>query len=108
MLAGFNLIPGYPFGGGRVLRAIIWGFNKSQIKANRPAAYVGQAIAVVFILLGLYRFFLGTNFGGLWIAFIGWFLLDAAKSSQLQLELTAELRNRRVADGMQNDWANVP
>jgi Zn-dependent protease/CBS domain-containing protein len=107
MLAAFNLIPGYPLDGGRVLRAIIWWFTKSQSTATRAAAYVGQAIAVLFILLGLYRFFLGTNFGGLWIAFIGWFLLDAAKSSQLQLELTAELRNRRVADVMQHDCATV-
>jgi predicted transcriptional regulator len=61
----------------------------------------------VFIALGLYRFFLGANFGGLWFAFIGWFLLDAARSSQLQVELMAELRDRRVADMMEHDCATV-
>jgi Zn-dependent protease/predicted transcriptional regulator len=106
-LAVFNLIPGYPLDGGRVLRAIIWWFNKSQVRATRAASLVGQVIAVLFILLGLYRFFLGANFGGLWIAFIGWFLLDAARGSQVQLELTTELRDRRVADLIEHDCAVV-
>lgn len=68
---------------------------------------MGEAIAGLFILLGLYRFFLGASFGGLWFAFIGWFLLDAARSSQLQVELMAELRNRRVSDMMDHDCASV-
>jgi Zn-dependent protease/CBS domain-containing protein len=106
-LGVFNLIPGYPLDGGRVLRAIIWWFNKSQVRATRAASQVGQAIAVLFILLGLYRFFLGANFGGLWTAFIGWFLLDAARSSQAQLELLTELRDRRVGDLMERDCAVI-
>jgi Zn-dependent protease len=70
-LAGFNMIPGYSLDGGRVLRAAVWGITGNQARATRVAARVGEAIAVVFILLGLYRFFLGANFGGLWFAFIG-------------------------------------
>jgi Zn-dependent protease len=106
-LAGFNMIPGYPLDGGRVLRAAIWGVTGNQARATRAAARVGEAIAVLFILFGLYRFFLGANFGGLWFAFIGWFLLDAARSSEFQLELMTELRSRRVSDMMDRDCATV-
>jgi Zn-dependent protease/predicted transcriptional regulator len=106
-LAGFNMIPGYPLDGGRVLRAAVWGITGNQARATRAAARVGEAIAVLFILLGLYRFFLGANFGGLWFAFIGWFLLDAARSSEFQLEFMADLRSRRVSDIMDRDCATV-
>jgi Zn-dependent protease/predicted transcriptional regulator len=106
-LAGFNLIPGYPLDGGRVLRAVIWWITGNQSRSTRVASRVGEAVAILFILLGLYRFFLGANFGGLWSAFIGWFLLDAARSSQMQVELTTELRNRRVSDLMERDCATV-
>jgi Zn-dependent protease/predicted transcriptional regulator len=106
-LAGFNMIPGYPLDGGRVLRAVIWRVTGNQSRSTRVASRVGEAVAILFILLGLYRFFLGANFGGLWSAFIGWFLLDAARSSQMQVELTTELRNRRVSDLMERDCATV-
>src|SRR5437016_3060201 len=73
MLAAFNMIPGYPLDGGRVLRALIWWITHNADRATRLAARVGQAVAFLFIMLGLYRFFAGANFGGLWLAFIGWF-----------------------------------
>ncbi|HUO15661.1 MAG TPA: site-2 protease family protein [Verrucomicrobiae bacterium] len=106
-LAAFNMIPGFPLDGGRVLRAVIWWFNKNGERATRLAAQVGQAVALLFIVFGLYRFFVGANFGGLWLAFIGWFLLDAARSSYLQVGLTAGLRGQRVADIMERDCATV-
>src|SRR5207302_7465404 len=65
-----------------------------------------QAV-IVFIALGLVRFFVGANFGGLWLAFIGWFLLDASRSSYVQVELLETLRDRRVADLMDRDCAIV-
>ena len=61
----------------------------------------------MLILLGLFRFFVGANFGGLWLAFIGWFLLDAARASYVQVELIAGLRGRRVADIMDRDCPTV-
>lgn len=103
MLAGFNMVPGYPLDGGRVLRALIWFFNKSRRRSTQAAARVGQVVAFLFILWGLYRFFVGENFGGLWLAFIGWFLLDASRSSYAQLELMEGLRDRKVADIMERD-----
>jgi len=107
-LAAFNMIPGYPLDGGRVLRAIIWWANKNGQRATRLAAQVGQAVAFLFILFGLYRFFVGANVGGLWIAFIGWFLLDAARSSYVQVGIMAGLRDHRVGEIMERDCASVP
>lgn len=106
-LAIFNMIPGYPLDGGRVLRAVIWWITGDQQRSTRWASYVGQAVAFLFIINGLYRFFVGQNYGGLWMAFIGWFLLDAARSSYLQVELLSGLRGRRVADIMDHDCAMV-
>jgi len=106
-LAGFNMIPGYPLDGGRVLRSILWWITGRMERATRWASYVGQTVAFLFIIYGLYRFFVGENFGGLWLAFIGWFLLDAARSSYLQLGLIAGLRGRRVADLMERDCPTV-
>jgi Zn-dependent protease/CBS domain-containing protein len=107
-LAVFNMIPGYPLDGGRVLRAIIWWITKNAERSTKLAAQVGQAVAFLFILFGLFRFFVGANFGGLWLAFIGWFLLDAARSSYMQVGIVAGLRDHRVADLMESDCATVP
>jgi len=106
-LAGFNMIPGYPLDGGRILRSILWWINGSVQRATQWAAKVGQTVAFVFILFGLFRFFVGANFGGLWLAFIGWFLLDAARSSYLEAGLIAGLRERRVGDLMERDCTTV-
>src|SRR5207247_2131094 len=106
-LAGFNMMPGYPLVGGRVLRAVAWWVTGNAEHSTKLVARVGQAVAFIFILLGLLRFFVGANFGGLWLAFIGWFLLDASRSSYAQTELIAALRDRRVADMMDRDYATV-
>jgi CBS domain-containing protein len=100
-------IAGYPLDGGRVLRAAIWWITKNADRATRLAAKIGQVVAIILILLGLVRFFFGGNFGGLWLTFIGWFLLDAARSTDLQAELMEGLRDRRVADLMDRDCATV-
>jgi len=107
MLAAFNMIPGYPLDGGRVLRALIWWITRSADRSTQLASQVGQAVAFIFIFLGLYRFFLGANFGGLWLAFIGWFLLDASRSSYAQVALMTGLRGRPVADIMERDCPTV-
>jgi len=107
LLAAFNMVPGYPLDGGRVLRAIIWFFNKSAVRATQWAARVGQLVAFLLILYGLFRFFTVENFGGLWLAFIGWFLLDASRGSAMQVELTELLRGRKVSDLMERDCPTV-
>jgi Zn-dependent protease/CBS domain-containing protein len=107
MLAAFNMIPGYPLDGGRVLRALIWWITRNADRSTQLASQVGQAVAFIFIFLGLYRFFLGANLGGLWLAFIGWFLLDASRSSYAQVAVMTGLRGRPVADVMERDCPTV-
>ena len=107
MLAAFNMIPGYPLDGGRVLRAVIWWITRNADRSTQLASQVGQAVAFIFIFSGLYRFFLGANFGGLWLAFIGWFLLDASRSSYAQVAVMTGLRGRPVADIMERDCPTV-
>ena len=91
MLGAFNLIPGYPLDGGRVLRAIIWWKTGNADRSTRLAARIGQVVAFCFIAVGIFEFFGGAGFGGLWIAFIGWFLLQAARESYMQVGLTHAL-----------------
>jgi Zn-dependent protease/predicted transcriptional regulator len=102
-LAVFNMIPGFPLDGGRVLRSIVWAITKNADRSTRIAARVGQVVAFLFILDGIWRYFSGAGFGGLWIAFIGWFLMDAAKASYAEVGTTAALRGMRVSDVMSRD-----
>jgi Zn-dependent protease/CBS domain-containing protein len=102
-LAAFNMIPGYPLDGGRILRSILWLASRDALKATQRAANVGKAIALLFIAFGIFRFFGGAGFGGLWIAFIGWFLLQAATASASSVALTAGLKGVRVSDVMTAD-----
>lgn len=96
LLAGFNLIPGFPLDGGRVLRSIIWKVTGSLRTATLWAARVGQAFAYLLILLGLWRFFSGDLFNGLWFGFVGWFLLQAAQSENTQVALESIFRGVSV------------
>ncbi|MCU1338567.1 MAG: site-2 protease family protein [Bryobacterales bacterium] len=106
-LAIFNLIPGYPLDGGRVLRALLWWKSGDVVRATRIAAATGQVVGGVFIALGIVQFFFGANYGGLWISFIGWFLLMAAGETRRQAGLTRAIRDVRVADIMSHDCATV-
>jgi len=103
LLAAFNMLPGFPMDGGRVLRAIVWWKTGNQARATRIAAATGLFLAFGFILLGIISVFQGAGFGGLWIAFIGWFLLNAARATYAQNEMTERLRGVRVADVMVRD-----
>ncbi|MGB8989392.1 MAG: site-2 protease family protein [Candidatus Sulfotelmatobacter sp.] len=106
-LAAFNMIPGFPLDGGRVLRAILWWAMGNVERATRVAARVGQAIAVVFIGLGIFRFFEGAGLGGLWLAFIGWFLLQAASATYLQVRTGTLLSGLKVKDLMSTSYETV-
>jgi Zn-dependent protease/predicted transcriptional regulator len=106
-LAVFNMIPGYPLDGGRVLRAVVWRFTGSLERATRIAAGVGQFIAAAFIIFGLFRFFAGAGFGGLWLAFIGWFLSQAAAASRAEVEASSILSGVRVRDVMSKNCPTV-
>jgi Zn-dependent protease/predicted transcriptional regulator len=106
-LAVFNMIPGYPLDGGRVLRSILWAISDDRVRATKMAARIGQAVAVAFIAIGFFRFFTGAGFGGLWLAFIGWFLASASASSYTMAEASVALSQVRVGDVMSRDCATV-
>lgn len=108
VLAGFNLIPGFPLDGGRVLRAVAWGLTGSYRKATHIAATAGAAVSYSLIVLGIVAALgLGALIGGLWLAFIGWFLLSAVKSSRMQAEFREALGRLKVGQAMARDCAKV-
>ncbi len=100
LLGVFNLIPGFPLDGGRVLHSIVWRLTGNMRQAMRVASLTGQFIAYLFILLGIWIFFAGSILDGLWLGFIGWFLLSAAQSANAQVMLTSVLRGVTVGEVM--------
>ena len=106
-LAVFNMIPGFPLDGGRVLRAIVWAITRNADRSTRIAARIGQVVAFLFIVYGIWQFFGGAGINGLWMAFIGWFLMDAAKASYSQAGITAALHGVPVSSVMARDCVMV-
>ena len=106
-LAAFNLIPGFPLDGGRILRALIWWKNGDAVRSTKLAARTGQFVALLFICLGIFRFFAGEGFGGLWIAFIGWFLMQAAGASYASVALASGLKDAHVSDVMERNCQSI-
>jgi Zn-dependent protease/predicted transcriptional regulator len=106
-LAVFNLLPGFPLDGGRIFRAIVWGVTKSFAKATRVAGASGKLIAYVMILGGAWLVFHGSIQQGLWIAFIGWFLLNAAQESVAQVAIRETLAGLSASDVMSSEVPTV-
>ena len=104
----FNLIPGYPLDGGRVFRAIVWAISGNMRRATLIAANVGRFFAFLFIFAGVWQMFHGNFGGGLWIAFIGWFLDNAASAQVQQLMFQGLLAGHRVSQAMSTHCAAVP
>ncbi len=100
-LAVFNIVPGYPLDGGRLLRSVLWGVTGRPLQATRWAARVGQAFAALLIVLGLIGFAGGGGSGfGLWEVFIGFFLFRGATTSHRRAQLRERLARRTVRDVM--------
>jgi Zn-dependent protease len=106
-LAAFNMIPGFPLDGGRVLHAVLWRVTGNAERSMRIAAQTGRAAAVLFIAYGLFRFMTASGIGGLWLAFIGWFLLEAADSTYTQVRVAEALQGMCVGDIMMRDCPTV-
>lgn len=110
----FNLLPGFPLDGGRVLRAILWRISGDLERSTRWATGMGQAIGLMLVFAGIAMSFgvrlpfFGTGLvSGLWLAFIGWFLSSAAAASYQQLLLTTLLEGVPVRRIMRRDVAVV-
>ncbi|MBI2908841.1 MAG: site-2 protease family protein [Chloroflexi bacterium] len=107
LLGVFNLIPGFPMDGGRVLRSILWGASGDYRRATEIATYTGRGIAYLFILGGILIMFSGNWFNGLWLAFIGWFLENAASGSYRQMVLKDSLRGFKARDLMTQECSSI-
>lgn len=106
ILGFFNLIPGFPMDGGRVLRAFLWSKKKDYIYATQKASKLGQSIAILFVVFGLFSLLFGVP-TGLWLILIGWFLYSAAYGSYQQSTLQALLENVKVKDLMVRDIITI-
>jgi Zn-dependent protease len=107
MLAVFNLLPGFPLDGGRIFRALVWGATGSFEKSTRAAGASGRVIAYALIVWGAWQVFHGGVQQGLWTAFIGWFLLNAAQESVAQVTIRATLAGLSASDVMSHDVPTV-
>jgi len=107
-LAVFNLIPGFPLDGGRILRAILWSSTHNLRTATVIAANVGRFIGFVFIVWGVSQIFGGDFGNGLWIAFIGWFLESAATAQVQQQNVESLLTGHRASEAMNPHYDSIP
>lgn len=106
-LAVFNILPGFPLDGGRVLRSIAWKKTGSFRRATRVASGVGEIFGYGLLAVGFFLLLGGLLFDGLWLMFIGWFLLGAARGEAANLQLEGVLRGLTARDVMRADFPSV-
>jgi Zn-dependent protease/CBS domain-containing protein len=106
-VAVFNLIPGFPLDGGRVLRSLIWGLRGDRTTATKIAARGGQIVAGLFVLWAGYRVLSGDP-GGLWMGLIAYFLYGAASQTLQQEQVVRAVSGARVGQLMTTDVVSVP
>lgn len=109
VLAVFNLFPGFPLDGGRILRSLIWHFSGNYMRATRIATQAGRVIGYLFIAGGIFLILADGNLlSGIWLTFIGWFLADTAKASYRQAQLQDVLKGFTASQVMTSDCPVVP
>jgi Zn-dependent protease/predicted transcriptional regulator len=108
VLAGFNLVPGFPLDGGRLLRAAIWRATGSLGRATQIASTAGQAVGWLLVAAGVGLLVAGDLAGGIWLAFIGWFLVQAARSSYQELQLQQLLGGVEAEQVMATNLVRIP
>jgi len=104
----FNLLPGFPLDGGRILRSSIWHFTNNFRRATEIAANFGKTIAYLMILWGFVNFVLGSLIGGIWMILIGFFLREAAASSYQQVLTKGVLHGVHIGDIMTPHVISIP
>ncbi len=108
ILGAFNLVPGFPLDGGRLLRSIVWRITGDLDRATGVAGWTGSIVAVGLITAGLWEAMRQDFGGGLWLAFIGWFLLQAAQASLRQRRLRRSLATGTAGDAMGPPPRTIP
>jgi Zn-dependent protease/CBS domain-containing protein len=103
----FNLLPGFPLDGGRILRAIIWNSTGNIKKATYTTSRIGSSLGVFLIIFGFFNVFTGNFIGGLWFAFIGIFLKGAAESGYQQLLTGRLLHGIKISEIMTRDLVTI-
>jgi CBS domain-containing protein len=103
----FNLLPGFPLDGGRILRAIIWNYTGDMRKATYTTSRIGSFLGVFLIIFGFFNIFTGNFIGGLWFAFIGIFLKSAAESGYQQLVAGKLLHGIKISEIMTRDLVTI-
>jgi Zn-dependent protease len=106
LLAAFNMLPGFPLDGGRVLRAVIWWLSGNYLSASRLSAYLGQGMGGLMIVGGIFSVFFG-NITGLWLLFLGMFFLNAARAQLWFAERRAGLTGVSMGQLVGNHGGNI-
>jgi Zn-dependent protease/CBS domain-containing protein len=104
----FNLVPAFPLDGGRILRAWLWRRSSDRYRATATAGRLSRVCAFGMIGLGLLSLFWQGALSGLWLIFIGWFVLTASRTEESQVLLLGALSGLRVADVMSPDPVVAP
>lgn len=108
LLGLFNLLPGLPLDGGRILRALLWWHHGNLLRATRTAGRSGAVLGGLLAALGLVRALFGGWLGGMWLVVIGLFLSRAALAATESSLLRESLRGARVRLVMTRDVVTVP
>jgi Zn-dependent protease len=102
LLLAFNLIPAFPLDGGRIARSIAWKLTGDGHRSMRIAARLGRAFSYLMVAIGVFLLVRGDVVNGVWLAFIGVFLAQAARSAEVHSEITGRIEGLRVSDVMEH------
>jgi Zn-dependent protease/CBS domain-containing protein len=108
LLAAFNLVPGFPLDGGRLLRSAVWRATGNYARATRIASLGGQAVGWLLVAGGVAFLLAGNLASAIWFAFIGWFLVQAARASYQELQVRQLLRGVQAHDVMAANLLRIP
>ncbi len=108
VLGVFNMLPGYPLDGGRILRAGLWARGRNLLIATRRASFVGSLLAFGLMALGVGSLLLGNPIGGIWFIVIGWFLRNVSEASYKQLLSRTTLEGMKVGDVTNRSFTAAP
>ncbi len=108
LLAAFNLVPGFPLDGGRLLRSVVWRTTGNFRRATQIASLAGQAVGWLLVVGGVFFLLAGNLASAIWFAFIGWFLVQAARASYQELQVREMLRGVEAHDVMAGNLLRIP